>query len=117
MKHTASMSTPESELDARVDGLYRLIKGRIDWANLVPTCLEVARELEGATHLTGKEKLDVLQKTLKFALKESDQSAEEKEVLLHRIDTVVPIIMQAAVIASKVPLQAAVITCWKKCVS
>jgi hypothetical protein len=116
MKHTA-MSTPESELDARVDGLYRLIKGRIDWSNLVPTCLEVARELEGATQLSGKEKLDVLQKTLKFALKESEQSAEEKEVLLHRIDTVVPIIMQAAVMSSKLPIQAAVVTCWKKCVS
>jgi hypothetical protein len=106
------------ELDARVDGLYRVIKGRINWDNLVPTCLEVAKELEGATHLSGKEKLEVLQKTLKFALKDSDKTNEEKEKILHHIDTVVPIVMQAAVMASKSPIAAQVVSfcgiCWKK---
>jgi hypothetical protein len=106
------------ELDARVDGLYRVIKGRINWDNLVPTCLEVAKELEGATHLSGKEKLEVLQKTLRFALKDSDKPNEEKEKILHHIDTVVPIVMQAAVMASKSPIAAQVVSfcgiCWKK---
>ena len=104
------------EIDARVDGLYRVIKGRINWDNLVPTCLEVAKELEGVTHLTGKEKLDVLQKTLKFALKDSDKPNEEKENLIHYIDVIVPILMQAAVLSSKNPIisQALSICCWKK---
>ena len=94
-----------SELDARVDGLYRLIKGRINWDNLVPTCLEVGRELQQMTQLRGQEKLELLQKTLKHALKESDKTPEEKEEILQKIDTVVPIIMQAAIMSSKLPLK------------
>ena len=104
-------------LDAQIDGLYRVVKGRIDWDNLIPTCLELARELEGLTHLRGKERLDLLQKTLRFALKDSDKSAEEKERILHTIDTVVPIAMQAAMIASKAPIAFQLPTCWKKCMS
>jgi len=108
---------PEAQLDAQVDALYRTIKGRINWDNLVPTCLEVGRELEGMTHLRGKDRLDLLQKTLRFALKDSAKSAEEKERILHTIDTVVPVAMQAAVLASKVPIRFQVPTCWKKCIS
>jgi hypothetical protein len=107
----------DAQLDAQVDSLYRAIKGRIDWDNLIPTCIELARELEGMTHLRGKERLDLLQKTLRFALKDSDKSAVEKEQILHTIDTVVPMAMQAATLASKVPIAGQVLTCWKKCVS
>lgn len=105
-----------SEVDARVDGLYRLIKGRIDWNNLVPTCVEAGRELQQMTHLRGKEKLELLQATLKHALKESDKSPEEKEEILQKIDTIVPIIMQAAVISSKLPIKQIQAFCcsWKK---
>lgn len=103
-------------LDARVDGLYRLIKGRIDWDNLIPTCIEVARELETITHLRGKERLDLLLKTLKHALKESDKSAEEKEKILFVIDTVIPVAMQAAILASKNPIVNQVVSgCWTVC--
>ena len=107
----------DAQLDAQIDTLYRSVKGRVDWDNLIPTCLELARELEGLTHLRGKERLDLLQKTLRFALKDSDKSAEEKERILHTIDTVVPIAMQAAVLASKVPIRFQLPTCWKKCMS
>lgn len=105
-----------SEVDARVDGLYRVLKGRINWDNLVPTCLEAGRELQQMTHLRGKEKLELLQATLKHALKESDKSSEEKEEILQKIDTVVPIIMQAAVLSSKVPIKEIQAFCcsWKK---
>lgn len=104
-------------LDAQIDGLYRLIKGRIDWNNLIPTCLEVAQELEAMTHLRGKERLDLLLKTLKHALKESDKSDEEKEKILFVIDTVIPIAMQAAILASKNPIVNQVAsTCWSFCV-
>lgn len=99
-------------LDVRVDGLYRLVKGRINWDNLVPTVLEVARELQQFPGLKGPEKLDVLLKTLKFALKDSSLSAEEKEKVLYTIDTVVPLVVAAAKMASKFPIQR---ISWKKC--
>jgi hypothetical protein len=92
-------------LDARVDGLYRLIKGRVNWDNLIPTVLEVARELQQFPGLKGPEKLDILLKTLKFALKDSVLATEEKEKILHTIDAVVPIVIAAAKLASKFPIQ------------
>lgn len=114
---TNPLHESDAQLDAQVDALYRTVKGRIDWDNLIPTCLELARELEGMTHLRGKERLELLQKTLRFALKDSDKSAVEKEQILHTIDTVVPMVMQAATMASKLPIAGQVLTCWKKCVS
>lgn len=95
----------DAVLDARVDALYRLLKGRISWDNLIPTVLDAARELQQFPELKGPEKLDVLLKTLKFALKDSTLSAEEKEKVLHTIDTVVPLIIAAAKLASKFPIQ------------
>ena len=107
----------DAQMDAQVDALYRVVKGRIDWDNLIPTCLEIARELEGMTHLRGKDRLDLLQRTLKFALKDSDKSADDKEQILHTIDTVVPFAIQAAVLATKIPIQVSLPICWKKCIS
>lgn len=109
----------QAVLDAQIDGLYRVIKGRIKWDNLVPTCIEVARELENMTHLRGPERLALLQKTLRYALKESDLSITEKEGYLYMIDTIVPVVMQAAIAASKNPIVAQVASkccgiCWKK---
>ncbi len=104
-------------LDARIDGLYRVVKGRINWDNLIPTCIEVARELEAMTHLRGQERLELLLKTLKHALKESDKPAEEKERILFVIDTVIPVAMQAAILASKNPIVNKVAAgCWSLCV-
>lgn len=91
--------------DAHVDRLYRLIKGRIDWDNIVPTCLEIGQHIQQVGNLRGPQKLELLQKTLKHALKESNKSPEEKEAILHKIDTVVPIVMQAAKLSSKIPIQ------------
>jgi hypothetical protein len=111
------MSTDDL-LDAQVDSLYRVIKGRINWDNLVPTCIDLARELENLTHLKGKQRLELLQKTLRFALKDSSLSADEKERALFVVDTVVPLAMQAAILASKVPIVSQTVgCCWKKCVS
>jgi hypothetical protein len=114
---TNPLHESDAQMDAQVDALYRTVKGRINWDNLIPTCLELARELEGLTHLRGRERLELLQKTLRFALKDSDKTAEEKEQILHTIDTVVPMVMQAAVLSSKIPIAGQVLTCWKKCVS
>lgn len=108
----------DTTMDARVDGIYRVVKGKIDLNNLIPTCIEVAKEVEGVAELKGKEKLDLLQKVLKQAVKDSDKSVEEKEQILHTIDTVVPMVMQAAILASKNPVaaqvQAACVGCWTK---
>lgn len=106
------------EQDARVDAIYRVIKGNINWDNLVPTLLEGARELESMPGLKGSEKLDLLQKALKHALKETDKSNEEKEKILYYIDVVVPVAVQAMVTVSKNPMvaqvQAVCIGCWTK---
>ena len=107
------MQTNPMMVDAQVDGLYRVIKGRVDWTNLIPTCIEVARELEAMTHLRGKERLDLLLKTLKHALRESEMDESEKKTLTVFIDTVVPVAMQAAILASKSPIVHQVASsCW-----
>lgn len=98
----------DTAMDARVDGIYRVVKGKLNLDNLIPSCLEVAQEIEGIAGLKGKEKLDLLQKVLKQALKESDKTIEEKEQILHTIETVVPMIVQAAILASKHPVAAQV---------
>jgi hypothetical protein len=107
-----------SEEDPRIDALLRVIKGTIDWNNLVPTLLEAAKELEAMPGLKGSEKLDLLQKALKSALRSSSLSAEEKEKSLYWIDTVVPVAVQALILASKSPVLAQVkavcVGCWTK---
>lgn len=112
----------KAEEDARMDAILRVVDGKINWDNIVPTLLEAAAELEAMPGLKGSEKLDLLKKALKHALKASDKSAEEKESILHTIDTVVPIVMQAAMMASKSPIvraavaqvEAVCIGCWTK---
>ena len=108
MKQTAMQTNPlhekEAALDAQVDGIYRVLKGRISLDNLIPSCIEVAKEIENLGSIPGKEKLDLLQKVLRQALKDSDKSVEEREQILHMIDTVVPMVVQAAILASKSPV-------------
>lgn len=91
-------------LDTRISGLYGLVKGRVDWSNLVPTCLELAQELEQMTDLTGPQRLELLQKTLRFALYESNLPKDRKETYSFVIMTVIPVVMQAAIAASKSPI-------------
>ncbi len=91
-------------MDPRISGLYSIVKGRVDWSNLVPTCLELARELEMMTDITGPERLELLQKTLRLALYESDIPKDKKETYSFVIMTVIPVVMQAAIAASKSPI-------------
>jgi Na+/phosphate symporter len=109
-KQTAMQANPlheqEAAMDARVDGIYRVLKGRISVDSLIPSCIEIAQEIEGMGGLAGKEKLDLLQKVLRQAVKDSDKSAEEKEKILQTVDSVIPMVMQAAVLASKSPIAA-----------
>ncbi len=110
-------------LDAQVDGIYRVLKGRIHLDNLVPSCIEVAKEIENIGHLRGREKLELLQQVLRQAVRESDKSEDEKSKISILIETVIPLVVQAAILASKSPVvaqvQAAVVSCCvprvKKC--
>lgn len=121
-KQTAMQANPlhetQAAMDARVDGIYRVLKGRIDMENLIPTCIEVAQEIEKLGHVKGSEKLDILQKVLRQALRESGRPVEEQAEILRTIDTLVPIIVQAAILASKHPIaaqvHAACVGCWAK---
>jgi hypothetical protein len=110
--------TEEAAIDMRITVVYSAIKGDINWDNIVPTLLVAAEMLEMMTELSGPQKLDLLQKTLKHALKESKLSAVEKEQALHTIETVVPIVIQGAIMASKYPIGRAVAQavrcCWMK---
>ena len=107
--------------DPRVDAVYRAVKGRITLTSLVPTCLEIASEIEQLTQLKGAQKLALLQDVLRMAIAESRMGAEEKQELLTTIDTVVPILIQAAILASTSPIlrqaQATCVAwCWTKTV-
>ena len=107
----------KAQIDPRVDAVYKVIKGRVNWDNLVPVCIEAAMEIQQFTQLKGPQKLELLQNVLKHALKESSKTHVEKEQILFYIDTVVPFVAQAAKIASKTPIVSYVAkTCWKKCV-
>ena len=106
-------------MDPRADAIYRVVQGRIDFSNIVSTCLEVAREIEQMQGMKGAEKLGLLQSILRAAVRDSKISITEKEERIHIIDTVVPIVVQAVVFASKNPIakqiQAGCIACfWRK---
>lgn len=129
MKQTAMQTNPlheskgeegpsfekDTAMDARVDGIYRVLKGKINLDSIVPTCIEVAQEIESIGNIPGKEKLDLLQKVIRQAVKDSDKTPEEKQQILSTIETVVPMVVQAAIIASKHPVaaqvQEALVTC------
>lgn len=90
--------------DPRVNAIYSIVKGRISLLSIVPTCIEVAQEVEQLSGLKGAQKLALLQDVLRLAVAESKQTSVVKEELLHTIDTIVPIVVQAAILASKSPI-------------
>jgi hypothetical protein len=84
--------------------MYSLVKGRVSLLNIVPTCIDVAQEIEQLSGLKGPQKLALLQDVLRLAVAESKHTAVVKEELLHSIDTIVPVVVQAAILASKSPI-------------
>lgn len=101
-----------------IDAIYELVKGRIDVNSLIPTSIEVAREIEQLSNLKGSQKLELLQQILTRVVHESDKTPEEKSEILVFVNTVIPFVVQAAILASKSPIaaqvQATCVTCWKK---
>lgn len=117
-EQTAMQENPlHSVEDARIDGLYRLLKGRINLNSIIPTCIEVAGEIEQLSGLKGSEKLRLLQDVIRLAITDSQKPLTEKEQLLFLVDSVIPFAVQAAILASKSPIvkhiQAGCLSCWK----
>ncbi len=102
----------KAQLDPRVDAVYKVLRGRINWDNLVPACVEAMFEIQQFTQLRGPQKLELLQAVMKQALRDSDKSLTEKEQILHSIDTIIPLVAQGVKLATKLKIQP---TCWKKC--
>ena len=51
---------------------------------------------------------------MKYATQDSDMSESQKEATIYMIDTIVPLAMQAAILASKVPIKRIQsVCCWK----
>ena len=105
-------------MDPRVDAIFRLVQGRINFTNIVPTCIEVAQEVEQLGGIKGPEKLKLLQSVLRHHVHLSSISMSEKEEYYHMIDTIVPLVVHAAIFASKSPVvkqvQAVCCGCWTK---
>jgi hypothetical protein len=117
-EQTAMQSNP---LHATKEMVYTALKGKLDLNNLVGTSIQVAKEVEQIANLKGKEKLELLQSILRICIHDSDKSPEEKEALYFTVDRVVPVIVEAAVLASKSPIlvrqvKAVCCGCWTKTV-
>ncbi len=102
-------------VDPRIQHIYGAVRGRIDLDRIVPSCIAIAQEVEQLTHLKGPQKLELLQNVLRLAVVESKLSGEKQEEIFAIIDTVIPIVMQAAILASKIPIKSIHATCSKKC--
>jgi hypothetical protein len=116
-EQTAMQSNP---LHATKDAVYKALKGKMDLNNLVGSTIQIAKEIEQIANLKGKEKLELLQSILRICIHDSDKSLEEKEALYFTVDRVVPVIIEAAILASKSPIvrqvQAVCCGCWTKTV-
>jgi hypothetical protein len=116
-EQTAMQSNP---LHATKDTVYKALKGKLDLNNLVGSTIQVAKEIEQIANLKGKEKLELLQSILRICIHDSDKSPEEKEALYFTVDRVVPVVVEAAILASKSPIikqvQAVCCGCWTKTV-
>ena len=112
------MEEQTARMDSRVDAIFRLVQGRINFTNLVPTCIEIAQEVEQLKGIKGAEKLNLLQSVLRHHVQQSPISMAEKEQYYHIIDTVVPMVVQAAIFATKNPVvkrvQSVCCGCWTK---
>jgi hypothetical protein len=114
-KQTAMQPNP---LHEQAEAILKVFEGKIDLDNLIPTCIFMAQKIEMIAGLAGKEKLEMLQRVLRITVGKSDKSADEKSELVNMIDTVIPMVVQAAVLASKSPIlgqvQATCVGCWTK---
>lgn len=105
-------------MEFKQTAMQNILSDQIDLSNLVPTCIRIAQEVEKIGGMPGHEKLALLQKILREAVIKSGKPSQEKLQLYDTIDTIVPLVVQAAVLASKHPILANVqetcVSCWTK---
>ena len=96
------------KVDIYVRRLYLIIKDRVNFQDLVPTAIELVREIEKIGDIGGNEKLELLQDTLRYAVMASDLGTDEKNVSLFIVKNVIPQVVRAMILGSKNPLAAKV---------
>ena len=109
---------PIHDREVKLEEMFLLFEGKIDLDRMIPSCIACAQVIETLGEYNGPEKLSLLQKVLRIAVEKSVKSVVEKEHLLHVIESAVPMIVQAALMASKSPIVAQVeatcVGCWTK---
>lgn len=81
--------------------LKRFSPAGIDWKNPLPYALQLSAYLSTLKHLTGKEKMELLQATLKKAISTAEISAQERLVAVRFVEDVLPMVVDAALAVSK----------------
>jgi hypothetical protein len=105
----APTSEPVVEkVDIYVRRLYKIIKDRTDFQDILPTVIELMHEIEKIEDIKGPEKLELLQDTLRYAVMSSDLDQDKKFATLFMIKTVIPLAARAAILGSKNPVVAQV---------
>jgi hypothetical protein len=87
-----------------VEELYKVISDKVDFENIVPMAITLCQRVEQIPNLSGKEKLDLVMGTLRYALRVAPVGLEQKREIMEKLDTIVPLVIQAAILASKHPI-------------
>jgi hypothetical protein len=92
-----------------------LSSGLVFAQRIIPAALALAHQVEQMQGLPGPEKLQLVMTTLRYGVQKTTQlSAEDKQKLLGQIDFTIPLVIQAAILASKSPIMKKVTgCCWK----
>ena len=103
-------------MDPRIGELITRLKDGLDLEDIVPTVLILSQLVEQYPNMKGPEKLALLQATLVRIIEESDLAGVKKKSLLTFAFQTLPVVMQAAILASKNPIgvkvQAAAVGCF-----
>jgi hypothetical protein len=83
---------------------YSVAKDKLDWDNIVPTCLDLGAALEDVRNVNGAYRLQVLQEVLLIALNRGNVVDDRKRKLFQLIYETVPILMRGVIAASKSPI-------------
>lgn len=97
-----------------VEELYKVIGDKVDFENIVPMALTLCQRVEQIPNLTGKEKLELVMATLRYALRVAPIGIEQKRAVMEKLDTIVPLVIQAAILASKHPITHKLLGCCGK---
>lgn len=88
------------------------VEGKVQWSQVVVFSVDLMRVIETEYPRKGGEKLQLLQSVLRYALSKTDLNEVKRDEILVMINYGIPILAQAACLASKSPVVAVV---KKKC--